>query len=145
MAQTVKNLPAMQKTCLWPLGWEDPPEREWLTHCNILAWRFPWTEESGGLWSTGSQRVGHDWVTKHSTVRVQSADWYILPSQQISKKVTPSLQVKHWRLRGLGPDFLVGGRAGLESRSSDIMSNLILQLLENQKLEIGRTSLWSGG
>ena len=27
---------------------------------SVLAWRIPWTEESGGLWSIGSQRVGHD-------------------------------------------------------------------------------------
>ena len=33
------------------------------THCSILAWRIPWTEEAGGLQCTGSQRVGHDWVT----------------------------------------------------------------------------------
>ena len=33
------------------------------THSSILAWRIPWTEEPGGLQSTGSQRVGHDWVT----------------------------------------------------------------------------------
>ena len=32
-------------------------------HSNILAWRIPWTEESGGLQSTGSKRVGHDWAT----------------------------------------------------------------------------------
>ena len=60
MAQTIKNLPAMQETRVRPLGWEDPLEREWLSHSNILALRFPWTEESGGLWSIGSQRVGHD-------------------------------------------------------------------------------------
>ena len=36
------------------------------THSSILAWRIPWTEESGGLQSMGSQRVGHDCVTKHS-------------------------------------------------------------------------------
>ena len=30
------------------------------THSSILAWRIPWTEEPGGLQSTGSQRVGHD-------------------------------------------------------------------------------------
>ena len=34
----------------------------------FLAWRTPWREEPGGWQSTGSQRVGHDWVTKHSTV-----------------------------------------------------------------------------
>ena len=41
------------------LGWEDPLEKEMATHCSILAWKFPWTEESGGLQSMGSQRVGH--------------------------------------------------------------------------------------
>ena len=35
-------------------------------HSNILAWRIPWTEEPGGLQSTGSQRVGHDWATSLS-------------------------------------------------------------------------------
>ena len=36
------------------------------THTRILAWRIPWTEEPAGLQSMGSQRVGHDWVTKHT-------------------------------------------------------------------------------
>ena len=34
------------------------------THSTTLAWRIPWTEEPGGLWSMGSQRIGHDLVTK---------------------------------------------------------------------------------
>ena len=38
-------------------------EKEMATHSSILAWRIPWTEEPGGLQSTGSQRVGHDWAT----------------------------------------------------------------------------------
>ena len=42
------------------LGREDPLEEEMATHSSILAWRIPWTEETGGLWSMGSQRVGHD-------------------------------------------------------------------------------------
>ena len=42
------------------LGWEDPLEEVMATHSRILAWRIPWTEESGGLQSIGSQRVGHD-------------------------------------------------------------------------------------
>ena len=41
------------------LGWEDPLEKEMGTHSSILAWRIPWTEESGGLQSMGSQRVEH--------------------------------------------------------------------------------------
>ena len=43
------------------LGWEDPLEKEMATHCSILAWRIPWTEEPGGLQSMGSWRVGHNW------------------------------------------------------------------------------------
>ena len=35
-------------------------ENEMATHSSVLAWRIPWTEEPGGLQSTGSQRVGHD-------------------------------------------------------------------------------------
>ena len=44
---------------VWSLGWEDPLEENMATHLNILAWKIPWTEEPGGLWSIGSQRVGH--------------------------------------------------------------------------------------
>ena len=37
-------------------------EKEMATHSSILAWRIPWMEELGGLQSTGSQRVGHDFT-----------------------------------------------------------------------------------
>ena len=57
---------AMQETWVWSLGWEDPLEKGMATHSSILAWRIPWTEEPGGLHSTGSQRVGHDWATSLS-------------------------------------------------------------------------------
>ena len=63
VAQTVKNSPAMQETWVRSLGWEDPLEKKMETHSNILAWKIPWTEEPGGLRSTGLQRVGHDGVT----------------------------------------------------------------------------------
>ena len=42
------------------LGQEDPLEEGMTTHSSILAWRIPWTEEPGGLQSTGLQSVGHD-------------------------------------------------------------------------------------
>ena len=60
MAQRLKRLPAMWETQIRSLGWDDPLEKEMATHSSILAWRIPWTEEPGGLQSTGSQRVGHD-------------------------------------------------------------------------------------
>ena len=49
----VKNPPAMQKTQVQSLGWEDPLEEGMATHSRILAWRVPWTEEPGGLQSLG--------------------------------------------------------------------------------------------
>ena len=48
MAHMVKNLPAMQETCIQSLGWEDPLEKGMATHSSILAWRIPWAEEPGG-------------------------------------------------------------------------------------------------
>ena len=50
----------MQETQLRSLGWEDPLEKEMATHSSILALEFPGTEEPGGLWSMGSQRVRQD-------------------------------------------------------------------------------------
>ena len=63
VAQRVKNLPAMQETWVWFLGWDDALEKEMATHSGILAWKIPWTEEPGRLQYMGSQRVGHDWAT----------------------------------------------------------------------------------
>ena len=60
MAQRLKHLPAMRETWVQSLDQEDPLEKEMATHSSILAWRIPWTEEPGGLQSTGSQRVRHD-------------------------------------------------------------------------------------
>ena len=57
MAQMVKNLPAITETQVPSLGGEDPLEEGMASHSSILAWRIPWTEEPGGLESTGSQRV----------------------------------------------------------------------------------------
>ena len=55
MAQIIKNLSAMQETQVQSLGREDPLEKGMATHSSILAWRVPWSEESGGLQSMGSQ------------------------------------------------------------------------------------------
>ena len=49
VAQTVKNLPAVQETLVRSLGQEDPLEKEMATHSSILAWKIPWAEEPGGL------------------------------------------------------------------------------------------------
>ena len=53
VAQSVKNLPAMQETQVRSLGCEDPLEKRMATHSNILPWRIPGTEEPGGLQPIG--------------------------------------------------------------------------------------------
>ena len=69
VAQTVKNPLAVQETWVRSLGWEDPLEKGMATHSSILAWRIPM--DRGAWWATvqGSQRVGDDEGTKHSTAR----------------------------------------------------------------------------
>ena len=63
MAQTVKNLPAMQETQVQSLGPKDPLEKEMATYSSILAWGIAWTEEPDRLQFIGLQRVGHDRAT----------------------------------------------------------------------------------
>ena len=70
VTQMVKRLLTMWETRVRSLGWEDPLEKEIATHSSTLAWKIPWTEEPGSLQSMGSQRVGHDWVTKLCTLRL---------------------------------------------------------------------------
>ena len=60
VAQMVKCLPTMWETWVQSLGQEDDLEKEMAIHSSILAWKIPWTEESGRLQSIGSQTVRHD-------------------------------------------------------------------------------------
>ena len=60
MAQTVKNLLAVQETLVQPLGQENPLEKEMATHSSIPAWEILWMEEPGRLQAMGLQRVGHN-------------------------------------------------------------------------------------
>ena len=64
MTKTVKNLPAVQEPWIRSLSQKDPLEEEMVTHSSILAWRIPMDR---GTSCMGSQRVGHNWATKHST------------------------------------------------------------------------------
>ena len=65
VAQTVKNLPAMQKTLVWSLGGEDPLEKGMATHCSIPAWKIPMDR---GAW----------WATVHGVSKSQTwlKEWY---------------------------------------------------------------------
>ena len=60
VAQSVKNLTAVQKTQVLSLGQEDPLEKEMATHSSVLAWKIPWTEERSGVAVRGVARVRHN-------------------------------------------------------------------------------------
>ena len=55
-----------QEMWIQSLGQEDSMEEKMATHSSILAWEIPWAEESGGLQSMRSQRVGHDWALTYA-------------------------------------------------------------------------------
>ena len=79
----VKNLPAMQKTRVHSLGWEDLLEKGMATHSSVLAWENPWTEESGGLQSMGSQESGMtERLNHHSTYKSSSTQNCRAPSDR---------------------------------------------------------------
>ena len=65
MAQSVKNLPAIQETWVQPLGGEDLLEKEMATHASTLAWKIPWMEEPGGLHSSWGRKES-DTTERHS-------------------------------------------------------------------------------
>ena len=77
VAQTIKNPPAMLETWVPSLVGKIP----WRRACQLtpvfLPRESPWTEEPGGLQSMGSQRVGHNWVPKHSTRTLKSILWWL--------------------------------------------------------------------
>ena len=64
VAQTVKNLPAMQETHVPSLGWEDPLEKGMATHSSILAWGIPWTEVSSQTTNGFQKLCFHDFKNK---------------------------------------------------------------------------------
>ena len=75
MAQTVKNLPAVWENQVKFLDQEDPLEKKMATHSSILAWEIPWTEEPGGLQSTGHKELNSTeqlslWLVAHNPVHV---------------------------------------------------------------------------
>ena len=78
VAQTVKNLPAVQENRVQSLGWKDPLEKGMAIHSSILARKIPWTEQPGGLQFLGSQRVRYDWAANtltHSSILAWRIQW----------------------------------------------------------------------
>ena len=86
VAQTVKDLLAMQETWVWSLGWKDPLEKGMVTYSSILACGILLqTEEPGRLQSMGSQRVRHDWATNTFTTTFTYIQWNITPAIRRNK------------------------------------------------------------
>ena len=71
MAQTVKNLPAVWETQVQSLGLEDPLEKGMATHSSILAWRIPWTEESGELHRVTKSQTQLNQLSRHAAKRAR--------------------------------------------------------------------------
>ena len=96
MSHTEKNLPAMQETRVHSLGQKDPLKKEMATHSSILACGIPWTEEPGGVQSTGLQRVRHDSMTntfKHISINacyIFTCEW-ILNLSGFEKEIVPEI------------------------------------------------------
>ena len=96
-----KNLPAIWKTCIWSLGWEDPLEKGMVTHSSVLAWRIPWTEEPSWLQSVGLQRVGHNWATfTHSGNNFGKVTDFIFLGSKVTADGDCSHEIKRCLLLG---------------------------------------------
>ena len=71
---------------VWPLGQEDPLEKEMATHSSILAWGIPWTEDPGGVQSMGSKRVRYDWsALAHAHRVLETGPFTDLPIMSINR------------------------------------------------------------
>ena len=109
VAQRLKRLPPMWETRVWSLGWEDPLKKEMATHSSIFAWRIPWTEEPGGLQSTGSQRVGHSWVTLLTSIDrpllMEMNTWMVTNGHLQIKLICCALRTILWFLTYYPPLF----------------------------------------
>ena len=104
-----------QEMWIWSLGWEAPPEKGMATHSSTLAWRIPGTEEPGGLQSTGSQRVRHDWSDVAHTQELASGQRSGMMEHPLWWWVTPTVTGKSSSWAALaGAELLlsVSGPAG---------------------------------
>ena len=91
----VKNPLAKQEKWVPSLGWEDLLQKGMATHSSILAWKIPWTEDTGGPQFMGSQRVGHDLVTKQQQFSLTTLIWVLsslvlVISKSVCQKSNPT-------------------------------------------------------
>ena len=99
VAQMVRRLPTRWETWVRSLGQEDPLEKEMATHSSKLAWKILWTEEPGRLQSTGSQRAGHDWVTKQEKKKKVFSEGKYGQKMNLEKAIS---EQHEWCIKGTG-------------------------------------------
>ena len=75
MAQIVKRLPTMRETQVRSLGLEDPLEKEMATHSSTLAWKTPWTEERGRLYSPSGRKESDTTERLHIHFSLSVTSW----------------------------------------------------------------------
>ena len=142
----------MRETWVWPLGQEDPLEKEMATHSSTLAWKIPRTEEHGGLQSTGSQRVGHDWVTSLHFTNIYIWRWRCWrrllripwtarrPNQSILKEISPE-----YSLEGLILKLKLQYFGHIMRRANSLEKTLMLGKIEGEKRRGNRGLRWLEG
>ena len=126
----VKNLPSMQETSVQFLGQEDTLEKEIATLSSILAWRIPWTKESSGLQSMGSQRVRYDWVTN-------TFAFFSLSQGLCLLTISPE-----WELANYGPAFVNKVLLEYSHIHSFIYCPQLFLSYKQHSWEVVRKSIW---
>ena len=116
--EMVKNPPAMWETWVWSLGWEELLEEGWQP-TPVLPGESPWAEKPGGLQSIRSQRIGHDWATKHSTAHTDLT--FPVPFRCCSLQHQTLLSPPDWALLLLWLSFFIPSKAISPLFSSSIL------------------------
>ena len=115
------------------------PEEEMATHSSILAWRIPWTEESGGLQSMGSQRVGLDWVTNATLLLQILKDDAVKVLHSICQQIWKTQQWPQVWKRSL---FIPIPKKGNAKECSNYHTVMLISHTSKVMLKILQSRLW---
>ena len=117
----------MQEAQIQSLGRADPLEEEMATHPSILAWRIPWTEETGRLQSIGSQRVRHSLATKqqfhllfiaHGNVLENFLDQFSSTAEHLDSSLHPTDSYSSFLTTGTRLDLICPGKSQSNTNST---------------------------
>ena len=115
MALMLKNLPAMQETQVWFLGWEDPLEKGMTTHSSILTWRIPWTKETGYSPRDCKKSDTTEWLTHiHSWISRLSVFGYWWCVSSCLRCLPAGCREQRWKSCALGSSERLALSAALD-------------------------------